>query len=99
MGCADRRSYSSDSRSTSFYIAGAQSGVSLDQLDPLKPAGPRSTSESNLIEGPWQGGGCEQCGEPFALGSRGKQKRFCSEACRKQAEAKRRNNRKRAGSA
>jgi len=32
---------------------------------------------------------CECCAEPFEAGSRGKPKRFCSEACRKRAERQR----------
>lgn len=45
---------------------------------------------SNLIAGPWAAGGCERCGIPFQRGDRGKPKRFCSERCRRRAEAQRR---------
>ena len=48
---------------------------------------------SNLLAGPWAPGRCEECGDPFEIGSRGKPKRFCTEQCRKRAESRRRHQR------
>jgi hypothetical protein len=39
---------------------------------------------------------CERCHEPFTFAGRGQPKRFCSERCRKAAEAQRRHDRQRA---
>jgi hypothetical protein len=39
---------------------------------------------------------CEDCGEPFKPGDRGKPKRFCSETCRKRAERQRAADRRKA---
>jgi hypothetical protein len=39
---------------------------------------------------------CERCGEPFTSAGRGQPKRFCSERCRKAAEAQRRHDRQKA---
>ena len=56
---------------------------------PSKPNGPIST----IVACPWPSPTCEACGNAFAPGDRGKPKRFCSEQCRKRAEAQRRNQR------
>lgn len=53
-------------------------------LDPLNTGGPKC------------GPACERCREPFLPGHRGQPKRFCSERCRKAAEAQRRHDRQRA---
>ena len=58
---------------------------------PHNSGGPKST----IVTGPWVASSCEQCGDPFQTGDRGKPKRFCSEKCRRCAESKRRNDRRR----
>lgn len=63
-------------------------------IDDLKHDEP-ALRPGNLINAPWQSGVCEQCEIPFASGNRGLPKRFCSETCRKRAEAHRRAERKR----
>ena len=57
---------------------------------PYPPRGDgEQAASSNLVTGPWSSGPCEHCGEPFRSGNRGKPNRFCSEQCRKRAEARR----------
>ena len=60
-----------------------------DKSDGLNADGINST----IVAGLWPSPTCEACGNAFAPGDRGKPKRFCSEQCRKRAEAQRRNQR------
>jgi hypothetical protein len=71
------------------HIPGQSDEPETTPHHPLKPNGPIST----IVAGPWLGPSCEACGNAFAPGDRGKPKRFCSEQCRKRAEAQRRNQR------
>ena len=70
-------------------------GTQVKPDNPLNTGGPIAAS-SNLIAGPWAPSECEQCGEPYEPSRRGKPKRFCSEACRRRAESRRRYERQRA---
>lgn len=96
----------SKSKNGSFALGQTQSSGDAGSLVICKPYPPREMGEaftppilhmtpSNLIAGPWPADACEACGLTFEPGNRGKPKRFCSEVCRRRAEARRRYDRKR----
>jgi hypothetical protein len=53
-------------------------------------------STPSYADDPNRAPSCERCHEPFTSAGRGQPKRFCSERCRKAAEAQRRHDRQRA---
>lgn len=101
-GSAERRR-SADTGSAGRPTAADDASAGIRRNPPVG-GNPSADTGSTLIVKPYQGPdnlivfpvasvGCEQCGEAFPPGSRGKPKRFCSEQCRKRAETRRRRER------